>query len=133
MIRLLLAASALGLLAAGCGSAVEPEQPAQAATTGSTAPAVAGIPPKPDEATQAVYLSDLRAIDPAIVGDKDPSVMVDRGRNQCSSVKEFSSDHAKLVDLTNKRFTAPDAPNGFGMEKSERILAVVRKHICPTF
>lgn len=92
-----------------------------------------GIPPTPSAEDQAAYIAALNAIDPAIVGDKDEARIVGRGRDQCSSVRESPDDQAKLIDLTNRRFTAPDHPDGFGPEKAAQILAVVRQYICPTY
>jgi hypothetical protein len=124
-------ACALPVLATACGN--------QPGTTSSpttfdmgSAEAAAGIPPKPDSATQRSYVTELTAIDPDIVhGDEDQAV--DRGRDQCSSVKEWPGDQTKLVDLTQRRFTSPDHPEGFGPDKSAQILAVVRKYLCPTY
>jgi hypothetical protein len=99
----------------------------------SSAEAAAGIPPKPDAVTQAAYIADLNAIDRDIVGKKDEKTIVDRGRNQCRSIKDFPNDRAKLVDLTNKRFTAPEHPDGFGPAKAAKILDVVHKRLCPTY
>ncbi len=79
----------------------------------------------------AALVADLDAIDPDIVHGK-PDKAVNRGRNQCSSVRQFPDDQAKLVDLTNKRFTSPDHPDGFGSDKAAQILAAVRKNLCPT-
>ncbi|MFE4515439.1 hypothetical protein ACFRMQ_14750 [Kitasatospora sp. NPDC056783] len=119
-----------------------PEAPAPAPTT-TTAPGASGAsgaagtkpsgpPPKPDAATTAAYLAALTAIDPEIVGDK-PDRAVSRGRDQCTSVSEWPTDQAKLVNVANQRFTSPKHPEGFGPEKSAKILAAVRKHICPTY
>ncbi|MER5356065.1 hypothetical protein ABT093_37815 [Kitasatospora sp. NPDC002551] len=112
------------------------QAPAPAGTTpAAPAPASAapgGLPPKPDAATTAKYIAALTAIDPEIVGDK-PDRAVSRGRDQCSSVAQHSKDEAKLVELTAQRFTSPQHPQGFGPEKSAKILAAVRTHICPTF
>ncbi|MFE4397219.1 MULTISPECIES: hypothetical protein [Streptomycetaceae] len=112
-------------------SAEPPAPEAPAAGTASAAP-TASIPPKPDEATTAAYIAALKAIDPEIVGDK-PDRAVSRGRDQCRSVADSPKDTAGLVDLANKRFTSPKHPDGFGAEKSAKILQVVRKHICPTY
>ncbi|MFE6049364.1 hypothetical protein ACFQ6N_01245 [Kitasatospora sp. NPDC056446] len=116
-----------------------PQTPAPAGTTpaGATAAAPAGAKPsgppaKPDAATTAAYIAALTAIDPEIVSDKADRA-VSRGRDQCTSVAEWPNDQAKLVDLANKRFTSSKHPEGFGAEKSARILAAVRKHICPTY
>jgi hypothetical protein len=45
---------------------------------------VAGIPPEPDAATTSVYLTLLKAVDPALAEDPDKAVR--RGRNQCSTL-----------------------------------------------
>ena len=103
------------------------------AEAGTAAAAANGIPPAPDAATTAAYIAALKAIDPDIVGDKDDKTIVNRGRDQCGSVAQTPNDQAKLVELTNKRFTAPGHPNGFGTDKATQILAVVRQHICPTY
>ncbi|WP_432976622.1 hypothetical protein [Dactylosporangium sp. CA-233914] len=83
--------------------------------------------------TQAAYIADLKAIDPAIVGGKDEGRIVGRGRDQCSSIKSFPNNGAKLVDLTNKRFTAPNHPEVFELVEAARILDVVHKRLCPTY
>jgi hypothetical protein len=44
---------------------------------------------------------------------------------------EWPNDQAKLVGLVQRRFISPDHPDGFGPEKSVRILAVVRQYLCP--
>ena len=90
-------------------------------------------PPKPDAQTQAAYIADLRAIDADIIGKKDEEKIVDRGRDQCRSIKDFPNDRAKLVDLTSKRFTSPNHPEGFGPAKAAKILDVVHKRLCPTY
>ena len=104
-----------------------------ATTTAAEAPATGGLPPKPDAATTEKYIAALKKIDADIVGDKDDSAIVNRGRDQCSSVSEWPDDEAKLIKLTNQRFTSPDHPDGFGEKKSKKILAAVRKYICPTY
>lgn len=98
-----------------------------------TAPVLATESPKAflDPDTEAAYLASLRRIDPDIVGDKEPNILVDRGRNQCGSISQWPDDEAKLVDLTNKRFTAPGHPDGFGAAKAKKILKVVREYVCP--
>jgi hypothetical protein len=119
---------------AGCGGGDNDQDTAAASEPAATSAAadVPGIPPAPDAETQTAYIAALRAIDPDIVGDKDPKTIVNRGRDQCSSIPG-NQDEAKLVDLTNKRFTSPDHPDGFGDAKSKRILATVRKYICPSY
>lgn len=134
----------LGLVT-GCGSSqqaqpVTSSAPSTNSTTTSTVSAAqmssiqanAGIPPKPDAATQQAYVAALIAIDPDIVHGKEDKA-VDRGRNQCSSIKQGPGDRAKLVGLTQQRFSSPTHPEGFGEAKSAQILDVIRKHLCPTF
>jgi hypothetical protein len=99
----------------------------------SSIAAAAGIPPKPDQATADAYLADLRAIEPLLVDADNPDKAINRGRDQCSSVAQHRDDQVKLIDLTNKRFTAPGHSDGFGPEVAERVLAVVRKHLCPAY
>lgn len=92
----------------------------------------ADIPPEPDAKNWSAYIAALTAIDPDIVHGKEEKA-VDRGRDQCGSVRRSPNDQAKLVDLTTRRFISPDHPEGFGQAKSARILAAVRKYICPTY
>lgn len=103
---------------------------AGAATTAAASPA--RIPPTPNAETWAAYIAALKRIDPDIVHGKEEKA-VDRGRDQCGSVKDWPNDQAKLVNLTNKRFIGPTHPQGFGTAKAEQILAAVRKYICPTY
>ncbi len=129
------------LLVAACSSSGDDQAteasstpPAAAASTDpamASALAKAGIPPKPDQATQAAYLAALRAIDPAIVGDKEPDRVVGRGRDQCGSIADWPNDRAKLVGLVQQRFTAPG--KSFDQATAERILDVVHQHLCPTY
>ncbi|WP_025620341.1 hypothetical protein [Salinispora cortesiana] len=104
----------------------------------SASPAVAtahglDIPPEPDKESWDAYIAELKEIDPAIVGTKDERTLISRGRSQCGSVKQWPDDQSKLVELTNLRFTAPGYSEGFGEAKAEKILAVVRTYICPTY
>jgi hypothetical protein len=118
------------------GRTADPAPPA-AAPPPVTTPAAdqaepyTGLVPTPDAETQAAYLAALAAIDPAIIGDKDPRTLVNRGRDQCGSVAEWPDDEERLIELTNRRFTSPDHPQGFGPEKAARILDAVRTYICP--
>lgn len=114
---------------AGCGGGDKPE----AAPAATKAPTIdSGVVPEPDAAAAKAYIADLRKIDADIVGD-DTEKVIDRGRNQCSSVKDSPKDQAKLVDSTNQRFTSPEHPDGFGEKKATKILAAVRKHLCPNY
>lgn len=131
-------AVAVALLAAGCGSASDTGTSTTTVPTGlpsevmSSIEADNGIPPKPDAATQAAFVEALDSIDPDIAhGDEEKAVS--RARDTCSSVKANPDDRDKLVQVTNMRFTSPDHPDGFGTAKATKILAAVRKHICPTY
>jgi hypothetical protein len=90
-----------------------------------------GIPPEPKPAARAAYIADLDAIHKDIVHGK-PDKAIDRGRNQCSSIKQ-GQDRAKLIETTNFRFSSPDHPNGHGTDIAEQILDVVHKRLCPDF
>jgi hypothetical protein len=78
--------------------------------------------------TTRLHIADLTAVDPAIVASK-PDRAVSRG--QCGSVKEWPSDQAELVGLTEQRFTTTNGP--IGAVKAEKVLASVRKYICPPY
>jgi hypothetical protein len=129
MMRLSVAGLLLATLAA-CGSSPDSGSAPPASSTPAPSNELdAGIPPKPDAAATQSYVNALNAIDPRIVDGKAERA-VDRGRNQCSSIQQFPSDQAKLVDLTRQRFsTSVD----FGPDAAARILAAVRKYICPTY
>ncbi|MEE1787569.1 hypothetical protein PUR71_32385 [Streptomyces sp. SP17BM10] len=93
-------------------------------------PTDAGMPAKPGSDVTAKLVAALDAIDPAIVGGK-PDQAVDRARNQCQSMYQFPKDKAKLVELANQRFTAPDHPQGFGPDKAAKINEALRATLCP--
>lgn len=95
--------------------------------------ASSGIPPKPDAAAQRAYVEALRVIDPEIIGRHDEAIIVDRGRNQCRSIKDHPGDRGRQIALTQQRFSAPRHPDGFGPEVAERILGVVHQYLCPTY
>jgi hypothetical protein len=95
----------------------------------------AGIPPKPDAATQAAYVAALDAIDPDIVHG-NPDQAVSRGRDTCASISDYKAhkiDGQELNQLTVQRFTSPNHPDGFGTAKAAEILAAVRQHICRAY
>ncbi|HEY0700776.1 MAG TPA: hypothetical protein VGD43_23585 [Micromonospora sp.] len=119
------------LALAGCGDGTEsPETPA----AGDSKPAAASvIPPEPDAKTIAAYVAALKTIDPDIVAGKEDDFLVERGRDQCGSFKDFPKDQAKQIKLANARFTGLENPDGFGTAKVTKILAVVKKHLCPTY
>ncbi|MYW03475.1 hypothetical protein [Streptomyces sp. SID3343] len=106
-------------------STLTPEQKAAIAEN-------AGLPPDPDKATWARYITELKAIDPDIVHAKEEKA-VSRGKSQCQSVKSWPTDRSKLIGLVEQRFSSPNHPSGFGPTKSAAILDAVRKHICPTY
>ncbi len=126
----------------GCSGGTETPQ-AQPSTTApalDAAPGLhaaseqaAGIPPEPSAPVAAAYIADLKAIDPAIVGDKDPGAIVDRGRDQCASIHDWPRDEDKVFELAQARFTAPGHPDGFDADTTRRILQTVRKHLCPGY
>lgn len=58
---------------------------------------------------------------------------MNRGRDQCASIKGFPGDEAKWVWWANQRFTSPDHPDGFGDATATKIVKVVRKYICPAY
>lgn len=138
--------TAVAVLAlAGCGSpdAATPP-PAPATTTPDARSSIdtkkieellkdSDIPPVPDQETAAAYLADLERINQEIVEDRDPTALINRGRDQCTAVKEWPGDEAKWIDLANQRFTSPEHPEGLGEVTAARILKVVRKRICPTY
>ncbi|MFG3230809.1 hypothetical protein ACGFZG_03635 [Streptomyces antibioticus] len=90
-----------------------------------------GLPPTPNAADWAAYIDDLNAISRDIVHGKEEKA-VSRGINQCSSIKS-GFDRPKLIDLTNRRFTSPDHPEGHGTGIAAQILDVVHERICPDF
>ncbi|MEU7879062.1 hypothetical protein [Microbispora bryophytorum] len=126
----LIASAVLLAALTGCGSTDD--------TSGTLSPnaiasieAESGFPPKPDSETQARFITALNSIDGEIVTGKE--MAVDWARSLCSMVKDRPNDQAKLVDLTNQRFRAPGHLDGFGKAKATKILAAVRKYICPTY
>jgi hypothetical protein len=131
------------LLLAGCGKADAGGLPVDTAPvtmpSGVTQKQIdkalgdAGIVARPDDATAAAYVADLKKIDPEIVRNQKLDKLIDRGRNQCTSIHDWPDDHAKLVKLVNTRFTSPDHPQGFGRLKAAKILKVVHRRICPTY
>jgi hypothetical protein len=155
MSRTKLAVVALGaLLALACSQAGDKDEaPGQAtgspavsagsstpATTKSSAPEVApsvlesrGIPPYPDAATEAAFASDMNAINPLIIGKKEPRSIVNRGRDQCRDIGSRPNDRPWLIDRTNKRFTAPGYSEGFGLGTAEKILDAVHARLCPSY
>ena len=92
------------------------------------------IPPRPDEETARAFIAELDAIDPDIVHGK-PDKAISRARDQAQSVASWPDvepklAEARLVELTRKRFTSPQHPDGFGSDIAAEILAAIRRHIC---
>ncbi|GHC48857.1 hypothetical protein GCM10010507_25600 [Streptomyces cinnamoneus] len=119
------------------GSTDSENTPPPAPTTATTAPPApttptnaatpAGVPPKPDAATQAAYIRALSAISPALVGGKEDRA-VSRGRDTCGTIHSFPNDHAKVVSLTQKRFSGATQVT---TEQTEQILIAVQANLCP--
>jgi hypothetical protein len=139
-----IAAAAL-LTLAGCGSTTDnpPAAPAPV-TTPAPGPSIdqqkiadllkdSSIPPAPDAETTAAYLADLERVNPEIVEGSGALSLVNRGRDQCATIKEWPGDEAKWIWWANQRFTSPEHPEGLGEATAARILKVVRKRICPTY
>jgi len=90
----------------------------------------APFPPEPNAENWAAYIDGLNAIDPDIVHGKEEKA-IDRGRDQCKTVRDHPDDQDLLIEYTNKRFTSPTHPEGHGSAESAQILQLVRKYICP--
>ncbi|WP_306204901.1 hypothetical protein [Actinoplanes sp. RD1] len=130
---------AASIALAGCGNSAEPatdkaavEAPAAAAPVSKAAAPDEDVLPAPDDKTAGKFVAALKRIDPEIVEDGTQQV-VDRGLDQCGSVQEFPDNQASLISTTNQRFTSPGHPKGFGKTKAKKILAAVRKYICPEY
>ncbi|OEJ30357.1 DUF732 domain-containing protein [Streptomyces subrutilus] len=109
-----------------------PSAPSSApAADPEAAPSAAGLPPSPAPAQRTIYLAALNGIDPEIVGGDDDRA-ISRGLNQCQSMKD-EKDPTKRVESTNRRFTSPNQPDGFGPTKAAFILAAVQTNLCPTY
>lgn len=119
-------------------AAPEGSSKASASASPSTTPDVsaawpdesAPFPPEPIAKDWDAYIDGLDAINPDIVHGKEEKA-VDRGRDQCTTVREHPEDQDLLVEYTNKRFTSPTHPEGHGAATSAQILSLVRKYICP--
>lgn len=125
---ILLGCALVGTLSA-CGSAETAKPATSSGTTSSPAAPAAGIPSKPDAATQAAYIADLDAIDPDIVHNR-PDTAVSRGRDLCS---KWAPDRAKVVEQARQRFTSPSHPDGYGPAVAGQIADVVHTRLCPSY
>ncbi|BBH68600.1 hypothetical protein ACTI_52850 [Actinoplanes sp. OR16] len=105
--------------------------PSAAAAAVAEAEKAAGLPPMPDEEAVDGYLAALEKINPEIVSATDPDQLVDRGRNQCVTIKDYGDDEEKVVKWANTRFSSPDHPDGFGVVTAEKINEVVEEYLCP--
>lgn len=124
-------AATLALTACGGENVTTPATDNAASSSAPSPIDTPAAPASPDAATTAAYLAALTEIAPDIVGKKDSRTLVNRGRSQCDSIRQWPNDEARLVDLANKRFTAPGHPDGFGEAKARKILDVVKEYICP--
>ncbi|MFF8788117.1 hypothetical protein [Streptomyces sp. NPDC015125] len=105
---------------------------APSAKNSADAEASAGIPPKPDAATELGYIRALTGIDPDIVHGKEAKA-VERGRNQCQTIHHFPKDKSKQAGMAEMRFTSPHHPKGFGKVKAAQIVVAVHTNLCPEF
>ncbi|MER5432523.1 hypothetical protein [Streptomyces sp. NPDC002588] len=92
----------------------------------------AALPPRPDTKGEAAYVRALTAIDPDIVHDKEDQA-VERGRDQCATLREFPDDREKQIGAALRRFTSPGHPDGFGRAKTTRIVDAVHTNLCPGY
>lgn len=134
--RRVIVVGVLALSLAACGDPEKPVSytPASVSPTPSTSYDDYGIgmPPTPSPDNRKTYIVELNRIDLDIVHGKEQTA-VDRGRNQCSSIKTWPNDEKKWVELTKQRFTSPNHPDGFGTVKASKVLVAVRKYICPSY
>ncbi|MEU7046052.1 hypothetical protein AB0A77_34050 [Streptomyces varsoviensis] len=103
------------------------DMPEDSSKSHADAEAKAGIPPKPDAATQAQYVRALNAISSAIVNGKEDRA-VSRGRDTCGTIHSFPKDHAKQVSITAQRFSGATQVT---TTQASQILTAVRTHLCP--
>ncbi|MFJ2279257.1 hypothetical protein ACIOEZ_34475 [Streptomyces sp. NPDC087866] len=94
----------------------------------------AGIPDEPKGAHRQAYLDALNSIDTRIIKPGKEDQAISRGIDQCSTVKSFPNDKAKLAQSALDRFTITTRlPEISNQATGEKIVAAVRKHICPDF
>jgi hypothetical protein len=142
--RRALVATVVALPLAGCGTTDRASPPQAPAMTTSTqrplspaefASIMAGqpddFPSPPDQQHRDGYLAALRSINLELTEDRAPDALVNRGLDQCRDLKERPSD--EWLTWVNTRFTSPEHPNGFDDVTAGKVLAAVRKYICPTF
>jgi hypothetical protein len=88
-------------------------------------------PAAPDQEHRAGYLAALEKVNPELVEDRDPDALVNRGIDQCRDLKERPK--GQWLTWVKTRFSSPEHPDGFDDATSAKVLAVVRKYICPSF
>ncbi|MER5987065.1 hypothetical protein [Streptomyces sp. NPDC001787] len=114
---------------AGKGSASAPSEAEREA-----AREAAGLPPEPSATARYAFLEALDDIDERISKPGTDERTVDRGLNQCGSIKSFPDDRDKLVELTLDRFTIPTRlPDINNADTGGKILDAVHHHLCPDF
>lgn len=136
-------AAALAVLALTLTACSSEEEPTVANKPSSQAPTVsdadkakareeAGLPPEPNAEARKAFLGALNAIDPRIIKPGKEDQAVSRGLNQCSVIKVSPDDKAKLAESALGRFTVDTRlPEISTQETGEKIVAAVRKHLCP--
>ncbi|MFG2949275.1 hypothetical protein [Streptomyces adustus] len=83
----------------------------------------AGIPPKPDAATQAALIGVLKAIDPSLVTDQDKAI--DNARNQCSTITgDGNANQTARVRFSTSQHEVTDA-------EATAINAALKASLCP--
>ncbi|MER7799014.1 hypothetical protein ABTX71_01650 [Streptomyces parvulus] len=134
--------AALALTLTACSSEEEPtvaNKPSSQAPTVSDADKAkaredAGLPPEPSTEARKAFLDALNAIDSRIIKPGKEDQAVSRGLNQCSVIKNSPDDKAKLAESALGRFTIDTRlPEINTQETGEKIVAAVRKHLCPDF
>ena len=137
-----LAASLVVLVLAGCSTAAPAEPPTveAPAPAPSINPSVladllaeSNIPPPPSSRNAAMFLVALEAINPELLEDRHSEALINRGRDQCATIKDWPGDEGKWVWWAEQRFTSPAHPQGLGPATAKRVIAAARKYICPSY
>lgn len=89
------------------------------------------FPAAPDQEHRAGYLAALEEVNPELVEDRDPDALINRGIDQCRDLKERPK--GQWLMWVKTRFGSPEHPDGFDDATSAKVLAVIRKYICPSF
>lgn len=106
-----------------------------AAGRGPLDPAAPPPDPVPEPAPAAVqaYVVGLTAIDPRIIGSHSREAMIGRGMDTCRDLRDRGRSRNDLTNRVNHRFTAPEAPDGFGVPTAQAILGTVQRTLCPQY